>query len=102
MKILTENNLETCLSQNKYILVDFFATWCGPCTMQTKVLEEYENIKPKNVEIIKVNVDELSQLADAYNITAVPTLILFKERNIIYRHEGYLNLNDLKNKINSL
>ena len=102
MKILTENNLETYLSQNKYVFVDFFATWCGPCTMQAKVLEEYENIKPENVEIIKVNVDEFEDLSDKYNIVAVPTLMIFKDGMLVYKHEGYLDLESLRNKIMSM
>ena len=99
MKILNENNLDTYLKHTKYVLVDFFATWCGPCTMQAKVLEEYQNEKKENLEIIKVNVDELGDLADKYNIVAVPTLMVFKDGMLVYKHEGYLDLESLRNKI---
>lgn len=102
MKILNENNLDTYLKHTKYVLVDFFATWCGPCTMQAKVLEEYQKEKKENLEIIKVNVDELGDLADKYNIVAVPTLMVFKEGMLVYKHEGYLDLESLRNKIESM
>ena len=102
MKILNENNLEKYLLNTKYVLVDFYATWCGPCAMQTKVLEEYDNIKSEDLEIIKINVDTLSEIADKYNIVAVPTLVLFKDGEAIYRHEGYLDLESLNRKIKSV
>lgn len=99
MQILNDNNLEKYLVGSEYVLVDFYATWCGPCTLQTKVLEIYEKERPQNVNVIKVNVDKFEELAEKYNIVAVPTLIFFKAGNIVYKHEGYLDLDGIKNKI---
>ena len=61
------------------VLVDFFATWCGPCKMQSAVLEEIEN----EVKIVKVDVDQHESLAREYSVMSIPTLILFKDELII-------------------
>ncbi len=59
-------------------LVDFFATWCGPCRMLAPILEEVEAEHPE-IAFIKVDVDESPELANAYGVTSIPTLILFKD-----------------------
>ena len=69
-------------------LVDFWAPWCGPCKMQTPILEELaENINSQ-VKITKVNVDEASGIAGSFGIQAIPTLVLFKDRKEVQRFTG--------------
>ena len=80
------------------VLVDFFATWCGPCKMLSPVLEEVSN--ENDVSIIKVDVDEASALAAMFAIQAVPTLILFKNGERVDTRMGYLNKNQLLAFIN--
>lgn len=80
---------------NELTLVDFFATWCGPCKMIAPVLEQLEDI-----DVIKVDVDEERELAVKFGIQAVPTLILIKDKQEIARTQGYHDLEDLKNWIN--
>ena len=80
------------------VLVDFFATWCGPCKMLSPVLEEVS--KESNIDIIKVDVDEAGPLAALYGIQAVPTLILFKDGNPVGTRMGYQNKNQLLAFIN--
>ncbi len=60
------------------VIVDFYATWCGPCKMLSPVLEEFYNKNP-DVKIIKVDVDSQQDLASMFDIMSVPTLVLFKE-----------------------
>ena len=79
-------------------LVDFFATWCGPCKMLAPVLEEVS--KEANVTIIKVDVDEAGPLAAEFRIQAVPTLILFKNGQPVDTRMGYQNKNQLLAFIN--
>lgn len=79
---------------NEVTLVDFYATWCPPCRMLSPVLEKVDIVK-----VVKVDVDKAPLLADAFNIRAVPTLILFKDRKPLARKEGYMGLNDLLNWI---
>lgn len=80
---------------NELTLVDFFATWCGPCKMIAPVLEQLEDI-----DVIKVDVDEERELAVKFGIQAVPTLVLIKDKQEIARTQGYHDLEDLKNWIN--
>ena len=80
---------------NELTLVDFFATWCGPCKMIAPVLEQLEDI-----DVIKVDVDEERELAVKFGIQAVPTLVLNKDKQEIARTQGYHDLEDLKNWIN--
>ena len=80
------------------VLVDFFATWCGPCKMLSPVLEEAS--KEVDATIIKVDVDEASTIAAQFGIQAVPTLILFKNGERVDTRMGYQNKNQLLAFIN--
>lgn len=80
------------------VLVDFFATWCGPCKMLSPVLEEVSN--EVDATIIKVDVDEAGPLAAQFGIQAVPTLILFKNGERVDVRMGYQNKNQLLAFIN--
>lgn len=76
--------------QDELVLVDFFATWCGPCKMLSPVLENLANSR-SNVKIVKVDVDECENLARTYGVMSVPTLILFKNGKECSKKIGYLN-----------
>ncbi len=77
-------------------LVDFFATWCGPCKMLTPVLEEADGKNTlKDVSIVKIDVDQANELAAKYQINAVPTLLLFKDGVLVKKVMGYQNINQL-------
>lgn len=78
MHITTQNFESQVLKAEKPVLVDFYATWCGPCQMLAPVLEELENSRADCL-IGKVNVDEEPALLQRFSIRAVPTLILFKD-----------------------
>ena len=80
---------------NELTIVDFYATWCGPCKMIAPVLEEL-----KGIEVIKVDVDEERELTMKFGISAVPTLILMKNKEEVARTQGYHDLEDLENWIN--
>ena len=80
-------------------LVDFFATWCGPCKMLSPVLEEVAQENP-NITIIKVDVDEARPLAARFGIQAIPTLFLFKDGVQVAERKGYQNKNQLLAFIN--
>ena len=75
------------------VLVDFFATWCGPCKMLSPVLEEVSN--EQNLLVLKIDVDEVSDLARMFGIQAIPTLILFKNGQNVATKMGYQNKNQL-------
>ncbi len=69
---------EKVLGSDVPVVVDFFATWCGPCRMLSPILEEIEGDKAGAVRFYKVDVDQSPELAMSYNVVSVPTLVLFK------------------------
>ena len=74
------------------VLIDFYADWCGPCRTQGGILHEMESTASQNnASIIKINVDQHRQLASAFNVTSMPTLILIKNGQIIERQTGVAN-----------
>jgi thioredoxin 1 len=80
-------------------LVDFYATWCGPCKMMSPVLEQFKDHIGSKVRILKIDVDKNQEDADKFKIRGVPTFILFKSGEIIWRQSGIIELNALKEKI---
>ena len=81
------------------VLVDFFANWCGPCKMLSPVLEEVAEENP-DINILKIDVDEVSELAVRYGVQAIPTLMLFKNGQRVETRMGYQNKNQLLAFIN--
>ena len=79
MRVISLEEFNDLVIENKKtVLIDFFASWCGPCKMLTPILEEVEKEKNNDVEIYKVDVDQSFDLAKSYGVMSVPTLILFK------------------------
>jgi thioredoxin 1 len=81
---------------SKPVLFDFFATWCGPCRMQTPILEELAKKMGDSVEIRKVDVDQHMDLAEKYGIRVVPTLIIEKDGKIVQSMEGVTDISTLE------
>ncbi len=98
--IETVQEYDEIIANNELVLVDFFATWCGPCKMLAPVLEEVDEKQLTNAKIIKVDTDEFIEIARRYNIQAIPTLILFKNGVLSNTSLGYLNKNQVISFIN--
>ena len=88
------------INQDKPVLVDFFATWCSPCKMMSPILEDVKNRVGENANIIKIDVDKNPQAAATYQVRGVPTLILFKNGNPLWRQSGVVPANELEKLIN--
>ena len=88
------------INSENLTLVDFFATWCGPCKQMHSVLEQLKQELGDSIRIVKLDVDKNDALAAAYRIQSVPTLMLFRSGQVVWRQSGAMRLNDLKAIIN--
>ena len=84
------------------MLFDFFATWCGPCRMQTPILEELAKKMGDKVEIKKIDVDQHMDLAEKYGIRVVPTLVIEKDGMVVKSMEGVTDLSTLEKLLRPL
>lgn len=83
------------ISGESLVLVDFFATWCQPCKMMHPVLEQVKATLGDKIRIIKVDVDKYNDTASTYRIQSVPTLMLFRRGEVLYRQSGAMSRADL-------
>ena len=93
--IKEDNFKEEVLDQKGPVLVDFFATWCGPCKMQSRILD---NLSPdfKDVKICKCDVDEAPAIAESYGIQTIPTIMVFRDGEVSNRVSGVMQDSSLK------
>ena len=98
MKELNNENIEK-ETKSGVTLVDFFAEWCGPCRMMTPVLEEVENELKGQATIAKLDIDHSSAIAGQFQVTSVPTLILFKDGKEVDRLVGVRDAEAIKSFI---
>ena len=89
---LENENFKELINEDK-ILVDFFATWCGPCKMLSPVLEKVES----DIKVIKVDTDKFEDIAREYGIMSIPTLVIFEKGKEIKRNIGFLDKTSLEN-----
>ncbi|SDS24608.1 thioredoxin [Formosa sp. Hel1_31_208] len=89
------------INQQKPVLIDFFAEWCGPCKMMSPILKDVKDTLGDDVSIIKIDVDKNQSLASKYQVRGVPTLLLFKNGKQIWRQSGMVQKDDLIQVITS-
>ena len=87
IQVNKDNFQEVVLNSDKPVLVDFWASWCGPCRMVAPILEEIANER-SDVKVCKINVDEESELAGRYNVMSIPTLLVVKEGQVVNQAVG--------------
>lgn len=95
---LTNKNFEEeVFKSEKPVLVDFFATWCGPCQMLAPIITEIAEENGDKIKVAKVNVDEQQELAIKYDVSSIPTLIVFKNGNIANKVVGFHSKEEIIN-----
>lgn len=102
MEIINDNNFETeVLNSSKPVLVDFFATWCGPCRQMLPIVTELSEEMADKIKIVKMDVDEAPKTPENYDIQSIPTLILFKDGKVLDQKSGAMPKSQLIDWINS-
>ena len=100
-KIATNTSFDELLQSEKLVIVDFWATWCGPCRMLSPLLDEVEAEMEDQVEVVKVNVDDADEIAMRFRIMSIPTLLFFKNGAMVDRSVGAMPKSALVDKINA-
>src|SRR3970282_2360727 len=88
IKTIKMSNFNSLIKSDKPVLIDFFATWCGPCKMLGPILKEVKDSLGDRISIIKIDVDKNQQIASQYQVRGVPTMILFQNGKQLWREPG--------------
>lgn len=89
------SSFDQIIQSEKPVLIDFFATWCGPCQMLGPVLKEVKDHLGDRVSIIKIDVDKNQELAAMQQVRGVPTMMLFQNGNLLWRQSGLLSKEEI-------
>ena len=100
-QIATNATFDSLISAPGLVVVDFWATWCGPCRMLSPILDQVEEELAGKITVVKVNVDDAEEIAMRYRIMNIPTLLFFRNGQIVDKTVGAMPKNQLLQKVNS-
>jgi thioredoxin 1 len=89
--------LKELIQSEKPVLIDFYADWCGPCKTMSPVIQEVAKTVTGKARVVKINIDKNMDAARSYGIMSVPTFMVFKKGNVLWRHSGTIDKNSLLN-----
>ena len=98
-KVATNSTFNELIADDKLVIVDFWATWCGPCRMISPILDELEEEMADQIAVVKVNVDDADEIAAQFRIMSIPTLLFFKNGQIVDKTVGAMPKAVLAEKI---
>jgi thioredoxin 1 len=94
------SSFSSLINSDKPVLIDFFAEWCGPCKTMSPILKETKSKLGDKITIIKIDIDKNPELAAAYQVRSVPTLMIFKNGKQLWKQSGIVPSNELVNLFN--
>lgn len=100
-KVVNSTKFNELINGKKIVVVDFFATWCGACQMYSPIFDKYAT-KNKSISMIKIDIDKDGNIAEKYNVSAVPTTIAFKDGKPKKRFSGFKQIEDLEKFVKSI
>ena len=96
---MAKQSFQQLINGSKPVLVDFYADWCGPCKAQKPILEEFSRKAGDKVAIIQVDVDRNQNAAAKYQVRSIPTMMLFKNGQVVWQHSGVVSGQELEKVI---
>ena len=102
IKHLNDDNFEKTVKEQNLVLVDFYADWCGPCRMMTPIIHEFADEMDGKVVVAKLDIDSSQKTTQAFQVTSIPTIILFKGGEEVDRFTGVLDADGLKSMVSKV
>ena len=101
-QVVTNTNFQDLLAGDKPVLVDFWATWCGPCRILSPTVDEIADEYADRITVAKCNVDDAEEIAMQYRIMSIPTLLFFKNGEVVDKRVGVVSKDEIVSIINSI